>query len=100
MLLFYLKSHYRVNPIPHPTCPHDIHIMEYLAAISGDTLISAILWLVAGGLVYFVLNWALAKIALPEPFGKISQVVLILLVVVFILNGIFVLLGHPFIHLD
>lgn len=45
-----------------------------LAAISGEAVLHAILWLVVAGLIYWVLNWGLKKIGLPEPFNKIATV--------------------------
>lgn len=50
-----------------------------------DMLIYLVLW----GLVLYVLWWGAAKIALPEPFSKIVQVVLVLLTVVLLLNLLF-----------
>lgn len=49
-------------------------------------LISLVIW----GLIFYVLWWGLAKIALPEPFNKIATVVLVVatvLVLIGILTG-------------
>ena len=45
-------------------------------------LISLILW----GLVFYVLNWALSYIALPEPFAKVAQVILVVAAVLVVLG--------------
>lgn len=70
------------------------HLM--LAAIDGGHVVEAIIWLVVAGLVFWLLQWALDKIALPEPFNKIATVLLILLVVVVVINALFLLVGKPF----
>lgn len=68
-----------------------------LAAISGNAVVNAIIWLVIGALIYFVCDWGLKKIGLPEPFAKIAVVLLVLLVVVVLVNALLTLVGKPFI---
>lgn len=70
---------------------------QMLAVVSGQTIVDAVIWLVVAGLIYWVLTWGVAKIAPPEPFAKIINVLLILAVVVFIINAILTLAGHPYI---
>jgi hypothetical protein len=75
------------------------NIMDLLiAAISGETVMHALIWLVIGALIYFVLDWGMKKIGLPEPFNKIAQVILVLLVVVILVNALLTLAGRPFIR--
>ncbi|MEO6588945.1 MAG: hypothetical protein ABIP06_06425 [Pyrinomonadaceae bacterium] len=50
------------------------------------SLISLLITVILLGLVFYVLWWALAKIALPAPFDKIAVVVLVLLVVVVLVS--------------
>ena len=59
-----------------------------LAVISGSAVIDLIITLVIVGLVYFIVDWALKKIALPEPFGKIAMVLMVLLAAVFLINAL------------
>jgi hypothetical protein len=68
-----------------------------LGEISGGAVVECLIWLVIAALIYFVVDWGLKKIGLPEPFNKIAQVILILLVVVALVNGLLLLAGHPFI---
>lgn len=68
-----------------------------LAAISGSAVVNAIIWLVIGALIYFVVDWGLKKIGLPEPFNKIATVLLVLVVVVILANALLTLVGKPFI---
>lgn len=72
--------------------------MNLIAAIDGGNVIEAIVWLVVAGLIYWILDWGLNKIGLPEPFKKVATVLLILLVVVVVINALFLLLGKPFIR--
>lgn len=68
-----------------------------LAVVSGSGLVNLVITLIVVGLVYWVLDWALGRIALPEPFSKIARVILILAVAVFIVNALLSLIGHGFI---
>jgi len=56
-------------------------------------LISLIIW----GLIFYVLWWALARIALPEPFNKVATVILVVAAVV-ILIGLLTGQVAPFFH--
>jgi heme A synthase len=58
-------------------------------------MIAILLTIVFWGIIFYVLWWALARIALPEPFNKIATVLLVVATVVVligILNGEI----HPF----
>lgn len=68
-----------------------------LAAISGNAVVNAIIWLVIGALIWFVVDWGLKKIALPEPFNKIATVLLVLLVVIVLVNALLTLVGKGFV---
>lgn len=68
-----------------------------LAVIAGQSLVNLIIWLIVAGLIYWTFNWALTKIALPEPFAKIAQVILVLIVAIMIVNALLGLAGHAFI---
>lgn len=72
--------------------------MNILAAITGEQALYALIWLVIGGIIFYVLNWGLAKMGLPEPFNKIINVLLILVVVIVLINALLTLVGHGFIR--
>jgi hypothetical protein len=57
--------------------------------------VSILIYLVIWGLVLYVLWWGIGRIGLPEPFGKIATVVLVLLTVLVLLNILFSLGGRP-----
>jgi hypothetical protein len=67
--------------------------------ISGQELLSVIIYLVVWGLVLYVLWWGIGKIGLPEPFAKIATVVLVVLTVVVLLNLLFGFVGQPLIRM-
>ncbi len=69
-----------------------------LAAISGNAVINVLITLVIVSLIYFIADWALKKIGLPEPFGKVAMVLLVLLAAVFLINALMGLTSNgPFI---
>lgn len=68
-----------------------------IAAISGSSLVNCIIWIIAAGLIFWLLNWALNQIALPEPFAKIARVIIVIATVLILINAILGLTGHPLI---
>jgi hypothetical protein len=69
-----------------------------LSVISGDAILWAILQIVIAAVIYFVVTWGIAKIGVPEPFNKVLMVLVVLMVVVFLVNALLTIGGHPFIH--
>ncbi len=59
------------------------------------SILSLLFTLVIYGIIFYVLWWALGKIALPEPFNKIATVILVLATVI-VLIGILTGSIHPF----
>lgn len=72
--------------------------LTIIAAISGESMVSVIVTLVIVGLVFFILDWAVTKIGIGEPFNKVIRVVLILAAALFVINALLSLVGHPFIR--
>ncbi|MGH7605394.1 MAG: hypothetical protein ACRENK_15540 [Gemmatimonadaceae bacterium] len=58
--------------------------------IVGTGLLGLFVQLVILGLIFYVLWWALGRLALPEPFAKIATVILVVIIVIVLLN---ILLG-------
>ncbi len=50
--------------------------------------------LVVGGLIFFVLWWALGAINPPEPFKKVITVILVLVACIWLINILLGLSGH------
>jgi uncharacterized protein YacL len=69
-----------------------------LAAISASTLLWAIVGIIVAGLIYFLLNYAIDASGIPEPFRRVAKVVLILIAVLFLINALLSLMGHPLIR--
>lgn len=72
--------------------------MELLAAISGQSLGSAVIWIVVAGLICWLLWWLIGFIGLPEPFNKIARVIVAVIAVVICINALMGLVGEPFIR--
>lgn len=69
----------------------------FLAAISGEAVLMAIIYLVIAGLIIWLIQWGLTQIPLAEPFKKIIHVVLIIVIVVLLINFLLSLVGRGFI---
>ncbi len=69
-----------------------------LAAIDGQQLIQTVIWIVAIGLIFWLLTWLISYVGLPEPFAKIARIILAVAAVIFLINVILGLAGHPMIN--
>lgn len=54
--------------------------------ISLETITTFILYVVVGGLVFWLLYWLIGYVGLPEPFHKVAKVILAVLAVVFLIG--------------
>ncbi len=63
--------------------------------ITGSTLVSLLITLVVAGLIFWLLWWFLSICGLPEPFNKIARIIVALVAVVFLINLLLGLGGHP-----
>lgn len=66
--------------------------------IEGSMLVNILVQVVIVGLIMWLLWWGLGKIGLPEPFNKVATVILVLITVVFLLNILLGLTGHPLVR--
>jgi len=73
-------------------------LMPFVAVISGETLINALIQLVIWGLILWCCWWGLGKIAPPEPFMKIGNVILVLLTVLVLINILLSIAGRPIVR--
>jgi hypothetical protein len=67
--------------------------------ISGGSILQAIIWFAVAGLIFWLCKWALGEIGLPEPFNKVANVLLILIVLVLCINALLMIAGVPFLRL-
>jgi len=72
--------------------------MNTLALISGEALVSTLVWIVVYGIVFWLLWWLLSYCAIPEPFNKVARVILAVAAVVLLINLLMGIAGHPFIR--
>jgi len=66
--------------------------------ITGSALLPLLVSLVIAGLIFWVLMWAIGAIGIPEPFNKIARVLVILVAVVYLLDVLLGLGGHPLVR--
>jgi len=66
--------------------------------ISGSALGSLLLTLVIVGLICYLLWWFIGYIGLPEPFNKVARVLIALVAVIYLINLLLSLGGHPLIR--
>lgn len=68
-----------------------------IAAVSGSTLVSAVIWIIVAGLIFWLLSWLIDYAGIGEPFNKVAKVVLALVAVVILINALLTVAGKPFI---
>lgn len=66
-----------------------------LLQISGAALLNAIIYIIIGGLIFWLLWWLISYIAIPEPFNKVVRVILGVVAVLFLINILLGLIGSP-----
>lgn len=71
--------------------------MNMIAAISGQGLVSAVIWVLIAGVICGLLWWLINYLAVPEPFGKVARALIAIIAVVFLINALLTVVGKPFI---
>jgi len=66
--------------------------------ISGGGLLSLLITLVIGGLIFWLLFWFISYVGIPEPFNKVARVIIALVALVFLINVLLGLTGHPLVR--
>jgi len=69
-----------------------------LGAISGDTLVQAVIWVVVAGVIFFLLGWLIDYVAVGEPFNKVAKIIVAVAAVIVLINALLTLAGKPFIN--
>jgi hypothetical protein len=62
-------------------------------------LLQAALWLIIFGILYFIIDWGLKRIGLPDPFNRVLNGILVFAVVFCAINVVLFVIGHPFFSL-
>ena len=73
--------------------------MSLIAAISGDQLLHAVVWVIIAGVIFWLVNWLITYVGIPEPFNKVAKVIVAIVAVVFLVNALLTIVGKPFITL-
>lgn len=66
--------------------------------ISGATLLSLVVTLVIIGLIFWLVIWFVDYAGVPDPFNKVIKVIVGLAVLVYLVNVLLGLNGHPLIR--
>lgn len=69
-----------------------------LAIITGSALINSLIYLVIVALIVYLVVWFIDYCGLPEPFNKVVRIVVMLIAVIFLINFLLSLAGHPLIQ--
>lgn len=65
------------------------------AAISGQSLIQAVIWLVIAAVIFWLLTWLIGYIGIGEPFAKVLKVIMAIIAVLICINALMTLAGKP-----
>lgn len=66
-----------------------------LAAISGSQVVDVVIWLIVAGVIFWLLNWLIDYVGVPEPFRKVAKVIIAIVAVLLVINALLALAGHP-----
>ena len=66
-----------------------------VGALIPTGFLSVFVTLIIVGLVFWVLWWFLGYVNPPEPFNKVARVILGLIALIFVVNVLLSLIGHP-----
>lgn len=72
-----------------------MELIPLLAQISGDAVIHSLIYIIVIGVIFYLLWWLLAYVALPDPFNKVARVILAVAAVVILINILLGIAGHP-----
>lgn len=62
--------------------------------LSVGSLVSALIWLIVMGCIFWLVIWFIGWVALPEPFAKIAKVVVGVIIFLILLNFLMGLTGY------
>jgi hypothetical protein len=71
--------------------------IPFLAAISGETVVHAVIWIIIAGVIFWLVNWLIDYAGVPAPFNKVARVVLAIVAVLILINALLSIAGHPII---
>lgn len=66
--------------------------------ISIETVVRSVVYLIVGGLIFWLLNWLVDYVGVPEPFRKVARVVLAIAAVLVVITVLLALAGMPLVR--
>lgn len=66
--------------------------------ITGSALLSMVVTLVIVGLIFWLVLWFVDYVGVPEPFNKVIKVIIGLAALIFLIDLLLGLSGHPLIR--
>jgi hypothetical protein len=75
-----------------------MNIIPFLSAISGESLMNLVIWLVILGVIYWVVQVCLSKVPMDETIKTVIHVVLLIGITILLINALLSLVGKPFIQ--
>jgi hypothetical protein len=66
--------------------------------LSVDALISAVVFIIVMGLIFYLLWWLIGYVGLPEPFNKVARVVVAVAAVLILIAALLSVAGHPMVR--
>ncbi len=63
--------------------------------ISAGAVLHIIIQLVLAGVIFWLIWWFIGYVGIPEPFNKVIRVLIGLFVLIFLINLLLSLGGHP-----
>jgi hypothetical protein len=70
-------------------------ISLHTSSNSGGNLVNSLIWLVAVGIVCWLLWWFIDYAKVPEPFNKVARVIVALVAVIFLIRLVMNIAGSP-----
>ena len=69
--------------------------MNALAAITGESVVQSLIYLICIGMVFWLLNWLIDYVGLQDPVKKVAKVILAVALVLILIGILMSLAGHP-----
>jgi uncharacterized membrane protein len=66
--------------------------------LSVDALVSAVIFIIVLGLVFYLLWWLIGYVGLPEPFNKVARVLVAVVAVLILISALLGVAGHPMVR--
>ncbi len=66
--------------------------------IASSGLVGLLVMLVIAGLIFYLIWWFLGVVGLPAPFDKVARVIVGLVALIFLIDLLMRVGGHPLLH--